>query len=174
MTSSHSASVSSGTFLPNHWNHFPLPIALFRDLSPSWSKAHASQVWKCALCKRFAVSICTKWQLASRKLQCKLPPYSSGPGFPTTIVPRNANLQMLKTVVTRSYDFVVSRATIALDGVERFGQRCLSGPHNRGQLGRYYPGYGHEQHRWSSGRNVSSLARSAPDWHTLHGWRTWN
>lgn len=49
----------------------------------------------------------------------KLPPYLSGPGFPTTIVPRSANLQMPKTGVTRSYNFVVSRATIAPDGVER-------------------------------------------------------
>jgi Multicopper oxidase len=49
----------------------------------------------------------------------KLPPYLRGPGFPTSIVPRSANLQMPKTGVTRSYNFVVSRATIAPDGVER-------------------------------------------------------
>jgi hypothetical protein len=49
----------------------------------------------------------------------QLPPYLNGPGFPTTIVPRTAQLNMPRTGVTRSYTFNLARATIAPDGVSR-------------------------------------------------------
>lgn len=49
----------------------------------------------------------------------QLPPYLNAPGFPTTVVPRSANLNMPKTGVTRSYTFNIARATLAPDGVSR-------------------------------------------------------
>jgi hypothetical protein len=49
----------------------------------------------------------------------QLPLYLNAPGFPTTVVPRSATLNMPKTGITRSYTFNLARATIAPDGVSR-------------------------------------------------------